>query len=396
MSYLERGRPDYLRATLSLFAGAFVTFAILYTTQPILPDLSRQFHVSPTAASLSVSATTGALAISMLFVSGLSDIWGRKRLMSASLMLSAVLAIVVAASPSLPVLIALRAVQGIALAGFPSIAMAYVNEEFQPASAGRAMGLYVSGTSVGGMVGRIITGALTDAFSWRIAVLTLGILSMLIAVSFWTFLPRPNHFSPRRLSVGQQLARLKMALGKPELVGVYGLGFLLMGGFVTTYNYVSYDLTGPPYSLSQTWVGMIFLVYLTGTVSSAWMGRVADSLGRARSIQISAAISLIGIAVTLADGLVWKIVGLALFTVGFFGGHAVASSWVGRLAPQTRAQASSLYLLFYYTGSSVIGAVGGSFWSQYHWPGVVVLVGGLFVFAIALSGWIGHAVAARA
>lgn len=393
MSYLERGRPDYLRATLSLFAGAFVTFAILYTTQPILPDLSRQFHVSPTAASLSVSAATGALAISMIFVSGLSDIWGRKRLMSASLVLSAILAIVVSVSPSLLALIALRAVQGVALAGFPSIAMAYVNEEFQPASAGGAMGLYVSGTSIGGMVGRMITGALTDAFSWRVAVLILGILSLLIAVAFWVFLPRPSNFSPRRLSTRQQFERLGTALGKPALLGVYGLGFLLMGGFVTTYNYVSYDLMGSPYQLSQTWVGMIFLVYLTGTVSSALMGRVADSMGRATSVQISVALSVMGIAVTLAEGLVWKILGLALFTVGFFGGHAVASSWVGRLAPKTRAQASSLYLLFYYTGSSVVGSVGGGFWSQYHWPGVVTLVGGLFVLAFALSGWIGHAAA---
>jgi MFS transporter, YNFM family, putative membrane transport protein len=384
VNYLKSGQPGYLQATLSLFAGAFVTFAILYITQPILPDLSREFGVSPAAASLSLSAATAALAVSMLWVSGLSDAWGRKRLMSASLTLSAVLAIVVAAAPSLPSIIALRAVQGLVLAGFPSIAMAYVNEEFHPESAGAAMGLYVSGTSIGGMVGRIVTGALTDVFSWRIAVLVVGLLSLAIAVCFWLFLPRPRNFSPQPLGWRVQLQRLVDALRKPQLIGVYGLGFLLMGGFVTTYNYISYALMSPPYRLSQTWVGMIFLVYLTGTFSSAWMGRVADSIGHVRSVQMSAATALMGIGVTLSPNLVVKIAGLALFTFGFFGGHAVASSWVGRLAPETRAQASSWYLLFYYTGSSIVGAVGGIFWSELGWPGVVGLVAALLLVAVWL------------
>ncbi|KPV41832.1 MFS transporter [Alicyclobacillus ferrooxydans] len=388
MSYLERGRPEYLRATLSLFAGAFVTFAILYTTQPILPELSKQFHVSPTEASLSVSAATGALAISMLWVSGISDIWGRKRLMSASLVASALLAIVVSFSPSLPLLIALRALQGIVLAGFPSIAMAYVNEEFHPSSAGSAMGLYVSGTSVGGMVGRMVTGALTDALSWRYAILILGFLSLSIAALFWFTLPRPRHFSPRRVSVREQFQRLREALGKPQLVGVYTLGFLLMGGFVTTYNYISYLLMGPRYHLSQTWVGMIFVVYLTGTLSSAWIGRRADKVGRGRSIQLSSTISIVGIAVTWSPNLILKILGLALFTFGFFGCHAVASGWVGRLAPHTRAQASSLYLLFYYAGSSLVGAFGGTLWVSLGWSGIIGLVMILYVAAMVLSVFI--------
>jgi MFS transporter, YNFM family, putative membrane transport protein len=395
LNYLERGDASLLKANLSLFGGAFVTFAILYTTQPLLPNLSRTYHVSPTAASLTVSAATGALAISMLWVSGLSDAFGRKRLMGLSLMLSGVIAVIVSAAPSLPAMIALRTVQGLTLAGFPSIAMAYVNEEFHPSHTGRAMGLYVAGTSVGGMCGRIITGALTDAVSWRFAILIIGILSLLIAGLFWLFLPRPSHFVPARVGFREQARRLLAACRTPQLLGVYGLAFLFMGGFVTTYNYVSYELLGPPYHLSQTWVGLIFLVYLTGTFSSAAMGRFADSHGRAGSLQLSGALSLAGIGVTLFPNLLFKIVGLALFTVGFFGAHSVASGWVGRLAPKTRAQASSLYLLCYYTGSSVLGAVGGEFWSHFGWLGIVGYVAVLFALAIGLSTWIGLSQAKR-
>lgn len=385
MSYIQQGKPGYIRATMALFAGAFVTFAELYTTQPIMPELSRRFHITPAVSSLSLSVATAALAISMLWVSGVSDNWGRKRLMSISLFTSAIMAIFVAISPNFVLLLALRAVQGIVIAGFPSIAMAYVNEEFHPREIGRAMGLYVSGTSVGGMMGRIVIGALSDAFSWRIAILTIGVISLAIAVWFWFALPRPRNFTPKPVHRAEVIQRLGKALNNKALIGVYTLGFLLMGGFVTIYNYVSYLLMGPPYHLSQTLVGFIFIVYLTGTFSSTWMGRLSDSIGRSRVIQISIAIALVGCLLTLTMPLLLKIIGLAIFTFGFFGAHATASGWVGQLAPAYRAQASSLYLLFYYAGSSIAGAAGGLFWSSFGWGGVVGMIAALLVIAYAVE-----------
>jgi YNFM family putative membrane transporter len=155
---------------------------------------------------------------------------------------------------------------------------------------------------------------------------------------------------------------------------LYTLGFVLMGGFVTMYNYISYLLMGPPYHLSQTMVGFIFLVYVAGTVSSAWMGRLADAMGRPHALRLSLAAALLGVLITLAPSAVIKVAGLACFTFGFFGAHAITSGWVAKLAEGVRAQASSLYLLFYYAGSSVVGTVGGWCWSAGGWPGVAALV----------------------
>jgi MFS transporter, YNFM family, putative membrane transport protein len=395
VSYIQRGQPGYVRATLALFAGAFITFAILYTTQPIMPELSRQFHISPAMSSLSLSFATAALAVSMLWVSGVSDQWGRKRLMAVSLFSSAALSILVAVAPNYPTLLALRAVQGVVLAGFPSIAMAYVNEEFHPSSAGMAMGLYVSGTSIGGMAGRIITGMVTDLSSWRIAVLVIGIMSMALATWFWFNLPRPAHFSPQKMGLQALVSRLSHAARDRILLGIYTLGFLLMGSFVTMYNYISYLLMSPPYHLSQTLVGFIFVVYLTGTFSSTWMGRAADSIGKSKALRISVTISIVGCLVTLFPSLLLKIVGLALFTFGFFGGHAIASGWVGQLAPSYRAQASSLYLLFYYAGSSIVGSAGGLFWSAYGWLGVVTIITALLIVAYGMDWVVTRAIRKR-
>jgi YNFM family putative membrane transporter len=391
LDYLERGRPGYLRATLALFAGAFVTFAVLYVTQPLMPELSRQFGVGPAVSSLSLSMATGALAVAMLWVPGLSDRWGRKRVMQTALLLSAALSVAIAFAPSFALLLVLRAVQGALLAGFPAIAMAYVTEEFDPRSQGRAMGLYVSGTTLGGMVGRIVTGALTDLWSWRVAIAVIGGISLALALWFMFALPRPRHFSPRPLPARELLHRLGQAARHPAAAGLYALAFVLMGGFVSMYNYISYLLTEPPYGLSQTLAGLIYLVYLAGTLSSAWMGRVADRIGRSRALRISIAVAMVGLIITLLPPVPAKVAGLVWFTFGFFGAHATASSWVPRIVGPYKAQASSLYLLLYYAGSSIVGTVGGWCWSGGGWGAVVALVMVLYAAGYAFETWVTRA-----
>ena len=78
MSYLKQGTSAFHRANLALFAGGFNTFAILYSTQSLMPEFSKVFQVSPTIASLSLSLTTIGLSVSMLLVGSLSESWGRK------------------------------------------------------------------------------------------------------------------------------------------------------------------------------------------------------------------------------------------------------------------------------------------------------------------------------
>ncbi|MDQ0190328.1 MFS transporter [Alicyclobacillus cycloheptanicus] len=384
-SYIERGNPAFFRAMSALFAGGFTTFAILYSTQPLMPTLSRHFHVAPATASLSLSVTTATLSIAMVIAAGLSESIGRKRLMKWSLVLSSVLAILLAFSPNFGVLLALRTLQGIVLAGLPAIAMAYVSEEFAPQSLGVVMGMYISGTTVGGMVGRIAVGMLSDAFSWHVALAVIGVISLLCAIWFWVSLPLPTHFQPSPQRLGSLLQALWSQLRNPGLLCLYVIGFTLMGGFVTLYNYIGYLLMGPPYNLSQSAVGWIFIVYLMGTLSSTWMGRLADRHGRANMLVTSIAVMLCGLLVTLVPELAVKIVGIAVFTFGFFGGHSIASGWVGRRATHSKAQASSLYLLFYYIGSSVMGALGGIFWSRFAWNGVVAMIGLLIVCALGFA-----------
>ncbi len=375
MGYIEPSGKSFRITILALFLGSFVTFADLYSTQPIIPVFAKQFGVSPAMASLTLSFSTGTLAICLLLMSFLLGNIDRKKMMGVALTFSALLSICVALTTNLHALLTIRALQGVALAGFPAIAMAYINEEFHPRSLGFVIGMYVSGSTIGGLSGRLIIGILTDFYSWNIAIGSLGILSLIISIAFWFMLPAPKHTVHNAISLLQFKQTLLNNVQNRNLLSLFFTAFLLMGSFVTVYNYIGIPLMEPPYQLSQTIIGFIFLIYLVGTFSSAWMGKMADQVERKKVMLIGILIMGTGALLTLAPQLWVKIIGLALYTFGFFGAHSIASSWVGILAEKSeKAQASSLYLLFYYAGSSIIGAAGGLFLHRFGWNGLILAI----------------------
>lgn len=385
MSYIRKGSARYWRGISSLFLGSFVTFALLYCTQPLIPTFVEEFNLTPSYASLSISLTTGFLAFFMLIMSWFADERGRKVIMSISLISSASLVVIQAFTDNFTILLVLRALQGIVLAGFPAIAMAYINEEFDPTVTGLVMGIYVSGNSIGGLAGRIIVSTLTDFFSWHIALGGIGLICVLVSVWFWFSLPESEHFSPQKGLLKDMIPVLSKNLHHASLLSLNIIGFIIMGAFVTIYNYIGYSLMSAPYYLSQTVVGCIFVVYLVGTFSSTYMGRLADRIGSGKTLCVAIGIMMAGCLITLDTNLYVKIMGVAILTFGFFGSHSVASSWVGKCAASHKAQASSLYLLFYYLGASVIGTLGGKFLTWYAWNGVVFLIATSLVCALAFA-----------
>lgn len=395
MNYVQKGTPDFMKVNIALFIGGFITFANLYVVQPLLPEFASEFHVSPTVASLTLSLTTAFLALAMLVVGSLSESWGRKGIMGISVFSVSILAIIIAFVPSFETLLLLRILQGIVFAGLPSIAMAYLGEEMDPSSLGTAMGIYISGNTIGGLSGRIITGSIADAFDWRIALIAIGVISMIASFIFWWALPKSKKFEPRKLELGKLTKSMVGHLKDPGMLSLYGMGFLLMGGFVTMYNYIGFDLTGPPYSLSQTLVGWIFIVYLVGTFSSTWFGNLAIKHGRRNMMALGITIMFAGALITLETNVWIKIIGIAMFTFGFFAAHSIASGWVGARATHDKAQASSLYLFFYYAGSSVGGTAGGVFWSHFGWGGVIGMIISFLVLTFVLLGLLSKVMAFR-
>jgi YNFM family putative membrane transporter len=382
---IERGTPEFHKTILALFASGTATFALLYCVQPLMPLFGAVFHVGPFAASLVLSVTTAPLAFAMLVASALSEVLGRKNVMLASVLASSVLALLCAAAPGYHSLLVLRGLMGLSLSGLPAVAMAYVAEEMHPRATGLAMGLYISGNAIGGMSGRLLSGALADAFSWRVALGGIGLAGLLCGALVWRGLPASRHFSARPFHAAALLRAFWRHLRRPVLPWLFAEGFLLMGGFVAVYNFVGYRLLAPPYGLSQAEIGLIFSVYLAGVASSAIMGGLVRRLGHLAVMAGNIGLMLAGLALTLAAPLATIVAGVAVLTAGFFGAHSVASAWVAAGAPDNRAQASSLYLFSYYAGSSLAGSAAGAAWAAGGWNAVAGLVAALLACALGIA-----------
>jgi MFS transporter, YNFM family, putative membrane transport protein len=368
---IKPGTKDFWKATIALSIGSLVVFANVYSTQPILPVLSNEFNVSPLQASMSVSFVILALGIALLFYGPLSDAYGRRGIMVATMSLATVVTFAAAISPSFNTLLLFRVLQGVFLAGIPSLALAYIGEEYTSKAVGLAIGIYIAGNTVGGMAGRVISGIVTDYMSWQSTFIVMGIVSLICLLIFVILLPKSQHFSAKPLNMKLAISYYLQHLRNPDLLWAYligGIHFLL---FVGQFSYITYLLSGPPYLLSTSLVGLLFLTYLAGTVSSPIAGKVTALLPKTICIWIGISIMGIGLFITLIASIPAIVGGLLLNCFGFFFAHSLSSTWVSQHATYAKASASGLYLIFYYIGGSLGGFYMDVFWTRWHWDGVV-------------------------
>ncbi len=383
--YIKRGTPQFMRVTLALFSAGLATFALLYCVQPILPVLSQEFAISPAASSISLSISTALLALGLLITGPLSDAIGRKSVMVTALLLAAIFTLISATMSSWHGILIMRALTGLALSGVAAVGMTYLSEEIHPSVVAFSMGLYISGNSIGGMSGRLLSGVITDFSSWRVALAVIGCFALGSALMFWKILPPSRHFRPASLRPRSLFINFRLHWRDSGLPLLFAEGFLLMGAFVTLFNYIGYRLLAPPYSLSQAIVGLLSVVYLTGTWSSPKAGAMTAKYGRASVLLFSTSMMVSGAAITLFSN-VWLIcLGMMIFAAGFFAAHSVASGWIGPRARRAKGQASSLYLFSYYLGSSLAGTLGGVFWHNFGWNGIAGFIILLLTVALAVG-----------
>ncbi len=363
----------YWRTIFVIFLGSMAAFGAEYCVQPLIPVIAADFSLSPASASLAVSAGLFGMALSMLFIAVIGPALDRKKITTVSLLVAAVFTIVIGLCSNFYLILLLRFFQGVILAAFPSLMIAYINEEFESSSIGSVLGIYIGANAIGGLAGRLIVSSMADFFSWRTGLIMIGLLYLAIALSVGFFLPKSHHKNTGNISFkpGKIIANI---FSDTKLLLIYLIGFCAMGSFVSVYNFITYVLLHEPYNLSQTFIGCLFFTYLIGSFSSAYMGKKTYLWGNSRVIGISALLMLLGIIITILMPLLCKILGLVVFTFGFFGCHTGACGWVGKLNKGDKAVSSSLYMFLYYTGASALGTLGGFFLEHYGWNGVVAMV----------------------
>jgi YNFM family putative membrane transporter len=373
--YASRGSPAFLKISAGVFLAGFSAFSLLFCVQPLLPLFAADFSVPPAEAAMALSLTAGVLAVSVVVMAAVAVGLRRRTLMFVSMLAASLLTLVQVFAPGWHALLVLRAVEGVAIAGVPTVVLAYLSEEIEPSGLGYSVGLYVAGNGIGGMMGRLVASAVADAYGWRAAMGMMGAVTLAASAAFIFLMPESRNFTPHR-DAGFRYHWNAWAshITQAPMRRLFLLGFIVMGAFVSLYNYAAFRLSAPPYSIGQAHIGMIFLVYLFGVVSSPIAGAASDRLGRPLVLTLGLLIMGLGTAITLAAPLAAVVVGIAVITVGFFVAQPVLSSWPGSVARGAKGHATSLYLLAWYGGAAVAGVAGGQAYSLGGWRGLTIMI----------------------
>jgi MFS transporter, YNFM family, putative membrane transport protein len=381
---------------LAVGLAGYCAFINLYSPQAILPMLSSEFGASAAEISAIITVSTLAVALTAPFTGAVADVLGRKRVIVAAMFVLVVPTLMVAMASSLSALIFWRAVQGLVLPPIFAVTIAYIGDEWPHNEAATAAGIYSSGSSLGGFSGRLVTGVLADLIGWRAGFEALALITFAGAIAVAFLLPPERKFvrSAGLLASGRQmLAHFRNG----QLVATYAVGFGVLFCFIATFTYISFYLAAAPYNLSASWLGVIFVVYLTGSLVTPWSGWAIGRFGRRRFTVRVIALWVFGIALTLASPLPLIIVGLAICAGCGLVVQAISTGYVTTTAKAGRSSAVGLYVTSFYLGGSVGAALGGLAWTLGGWPACVALIGVMLAImaAIVIFAWARRVPASR-
>jgi predicted MFS family arabinose efflux permease len=373
---------------LAVGLAGYFCFLNLYSPQAILPMLSDEFGTGAAGIATIMTASTLAVAVSAPFAGTVADVLGRKRVIVAAMLVLAIPTVMTALAPSLSALVFWRFVQGVVLPPIFAVTIAYIGDEWQPREATAAAGVYTSGASLGGFSGRLFTGVLADLIGWRYAFDVLALLTLIGAALVFLLLPRERKFvrSEGLAASGRQMLR---HLRNGQLLATYAVGFGVLFAFVTTFTYINFRLAAPPYDLSATWLGAIFVTYLAGSALTPTTGWVINRFGRRHFMIGNIAVWIGGLALTLA-GPLWVIVaGLTVCAACGLMCQAVSTGYVTITAQAGRSSAVGLYVTSFYLGGACGATLGGFAWNLGGWPACVAIVALMLVLmaAVVATAW---------
>lgn len=389
------GSREYRRLLTALFAAGVATFAQLYSPQPLIPQIAQDLDIPADQAALTVSCATAGLALCTLLWAALADRWGRVRTMTLALSGATALGLATPWIHHYPLLLTLRTLEGAFLGGVAGLAVAVIVAEAHASVRATAASLYISGTSLGGLIGRLLSGSLTELLSWRVAMFSVSLTGLLAALIFILLIPAshdhpakaPQHPPTPPPHRQGSWSKVNTLLQNQQVLALLIAGFALMGAFVSIYNYIGFKLQAAPYHLSPLLLSFIFLIYLVGTVASGFGAQLAQRGGLKPVFLGACLLMACGILLTLASPLPLVIAGLALLTAAFFAAHALASGWAGALAGPAQSQATALYNSFYYCGSALVGWGTGLVLVRAQWPGVALTACALVLLSCVLSAF---------
>ncbi len=385
-TYTVRDR-EFWKIIASLLLASLFIFANIYAVQPLLPVFVSDFGVSVSTSSLSLSLTIIGLIAGLIILGFFSDRNGRRSYIIWSLLGSALPFFILPFVESFTVFLILRLIQGFALAGVPAAALAYISEEIDRKNIAYATALYISSNALGGMIGRVLTGFLTDAFSWQLTFFAFGVTGIVLFIAVFLLLPPSHHFEASELSFSKDIEGFLFHLKNPALLVVFGLGAILQISFTGVWTYLPFHLEAPPFSMSLQAISYLFFAYGIGVIGSPLAGRAAEAFGLRRVRLVGVFVFTAGVLMTLGTELWMVAVGLCITCLGFFTAHSLTAASVGQQATHHKGSASSLYLVSYYIGVAAGSSLLSPIWTRFGWNVLIILCAAMPAIYVMIVTW---------
>ena len=360
--------PGAVATVGALNFATVAVYADLYITQPILPLLSKEYHVAPATAGLTISVVVLMIAVVSSAYGSLSDAVGRKPVMVASCFLLAVPTLLCALASSFRMLLVFRALQGFLMPGVTAVAVAYIGDSFSEADLGPRVGGWIAASVAGGLTGRVLSGLLAAGTNWRAPFLFFGFVTLVGAAAIARGLPAGQGVAG--LALGSAYRAMFVHFRNRRLVGAFVIGGGVFFAFIGVFTYLPYYLTGPPFGLSTALVSSVYLVNIAGVFTSVVSGKLSGRVGRRGLMAAGLAIAGAGILGTLVHSLPAIVVSLVVLCVGMFAVQSTAPAFVNANAAGAKGAAGALYVTFYYVGASIGSFLPGYAWQAWGWPGV--------------------------
>ncbi|EKO3500781.1 MFS transporter [Vibrio fluvialis] len=380
---IELSSPQYRKVTFALAFGSFLVFCNLYLFQPMLPYMAKHFAVSETQINWLFAASTLALSVSLVPWAISSEAIGRRRVMLLGLFAMPMIGAVMLISSDFWVLVLARALMGVALAAFASVAVAYMVEELSPQAFSKAIGGYIAANSLGGISGRIFGGLLTDALGWQQAVIAMAGFTFIGALIVLACLPVQVNFKPQRGMFFHHNRALVKHLSNRTIWLAMLIGGTNFALFVNLYSVMGFRLVAEPYSMPIGLASLIFLCYLAGTLSSKLTANWTKRYPPITGMVVGAALSMSGMLIALVESIPFMMLGLMLISFGAFFTHTLAYAWVSQKATEAKATATALYLVHYYVGGSLGGFYLLYCWQHGGWE--MVTAGGMVLYTVLFT-----------
>jgi YNFM family putative membrane transporter len=346
-----------------LYICTILVLCTLYGAQPIQPLFQEEFALNGFQAVIFTTVIMFPLGIAPLFYGYALESWSSRQTLRVTLLLLGLLEVCFAFSNSYIVLIAIRAAQGFLIPAALTSLISYVSTSSTHENIQRALGNYVAMTIMGGFLGRLFSGILSEYFGWRPFFFLVGVG---LLISFFAI-----------LGVTKDAKATFVKPTKKEVVNVlkirhnffiYATIFCVFFTFQGVLNFLPFELKSINENLGESKVGLMYAGYIIGLITALNVTRIIGFFkGERRAMLAGMCIYIAGLGMFNVEDFSVMFGSMFVFCLGMFMVHSIATGFVNKMAKEHKSITNGLYLSFYYAGGTLGSFLPGVFYQYLGW-----------------------------